>query len=416
MREVDVIVLGGGIVGITAAIYLRMSGRDVLVVERGRPGDEASRGNAGVLTREDLLPFSIPDDPLRLMGAVFNASSRFRYDPRILSRLLSWAGRLCEVSERDNGMRYATAIASLQRTAIFEHKALAKRASAERFFRPSGWIKLYRSDAGLEELDMELHFARIFGTTYEDLDESRLCELEPDLYAGDFSRALFFPESLSVSSPGGLTKAYARHLRDVGGVVETGDARSLARSSGRWAVNTLTGKVCADNIVVSLGAWSSQVLEPLGIQFPLMASRGYYRHFRPVDGVNLRRPIHDVEQGYMLSPMERGLRLTTGHEFTGVEAKAETAQLRRNVKAARKVFPLGPEIEEELCFAARPLLPDSLPVVGLAPGHKGLWLNFGHAGHGFTTAPATAVLLAQLMNDEEPFTDPSPLSPLRFGL
>lgn len=416
MREVDVIVLGGGIVGITAAIYLRMSGRDVLVVERGRPGDEASRGNAGVLTHEDLLPFSFPDDPLKLMGAVFNASPRYRYDPRIFSRLVSWARRLREASERDNGMRYATVMTSLQRTAIFEHKALAKRASAERFLRPSGWIKLYRSDAGLEELDMELHFARIFGTTYEDLDERRLCELEPDLYAGDFSRALFFPESLSVSSPGGLTKAYARHLRDVGGVVETGDARSLVRNSGRWVVSTLNGKVSAADVVVSLGAWSSQVLEPLGIEVPLIASRGYYRHFRPMDGASLRRPVHDVERGYLLSPMERGLRLTTGHEFTGLEAKADAAQLKRNVKSARKIFPLGAEIGEELCFAPRPLLPDSLPVVGPAPGRKGLWLNFGHAGHGFTTAPATGVLLAQLMNDEEPFTDPSPLSPLRFRL
>ncbi|MXN63783.1 FAD-dependent oxidoreductase [Stappia sp. GBMRC 2046] len=416
MRKVDVIVLGGGIVGITAAIYLRMSGRDVLVVERGRPGDEASRANAGVLMREGLLPFSFPDDPLRLMGAVFNASPRYRYDPRVFSKLFTWARRLRETSERDNGMRYANAMAALQRTSIVEHKALAKRASAERFLRPSGWIKLYRSDAGLEEIDSELHFARIFGTTYEDLDEQRLSALEPNLYAGEFSRALYFPESLSVSSPGGLTKAYARHFRDVGGLVEIGDARSLERDGGRWTVNTLNGRASADNVVVALGAWSPEVLEPLGIEFPMMASRGYYRHFRPDGGVSLRRPIHDVEQGYVLSPMERGLRLTTGHDFTSLDAKPETAQLRRNLKAVRKVFPLGREVQEKLCFAARPLLPDSLPVVGHAPGHEGLWLNFGHAGHGLTTAPATAVLLAQLMNDEEPFTDPSPLSPLRFRL
>lgn len=415
MRKVDVIILGAGIVGVTTAIRLRMAGADVLVVDRGRPGDEASRAGAGVIETSSLVPLSLPEGAGALVRLALNLSPSYRYKLRSLPALLPWLSRLRAGSDRTHAMRYAGAVTALYRTAVVEYKELLRHASAERFMRPAGFLRIYRSDEGIRRAELDLHYARIFGVRYEMLDIDGAGALEPHL-TRRFRHAVYLPDNGFVSSPGGVTKAFARHLREIGGAVEEGDARDIRHIAGGWVVRTGKGEAFAKDAVIALGAWSSDVLKLFGYRYPLIAPRGYYQHFRAGSGASLARPVEDVENGYTLSPMERGVRLTTGCEFAPADAPFDTAQLAHGLRAARRLFPLDRPTEKEVWSAPRPLLPDSLPVVGRAPRHKGLWLNFGHGSHGFTLAPATARLLAQMMAEEGTFTDPAPLSPLRFGL
>jgi D-amino-acid dehydrogenase len=124
--------------------------------------------------------------------------------------------------------------------------------------------------------------------------------------------------------------------------------------------------------------------------------------------------VLDVEGGYVLAPMARGIRLTTGAEFARFDAPPTPVQIDKTEPLAREIFPLGDAVDQEAWLGRRPCLPDMLPVIGPVRGQRGLWLDFGHHHLGFTLGPVSARLLAEMMTGETAFTDPAPYRPERF--
>jgi D-amino-acid dehydrogenase len=220
-------------------------------------------------------------------------------------------------------------------------------------------------------------------------------------------------EALSASSPGGVTAAYAEQFAKEGGAIVKGEATSLRKSGEAWEVETAKGRASAPTVVAALGPWTVDVLKPLGYRLPFAVIRGYHRHFRPVGNAVLGRPVIDVEKGFVITPMERGIRLTTGYEFAARDAAPTPVQIARDLPLARELFPIG-EPADEPWLGRRPCLPDSLPVIGWAPRHKGLFINFGHSHLGFTLGPVTGRLAAEMITGETPVTDPAPFSAGRF--
>jgi D-amino-acid dehydrogenase len=136
-------------------------------------------------------------------------------------------------------------------------------------------------------------------------------------------------------------------------------------------------------------------------------------HYAPRGGT-LSRPVHDYERGYVVTPMARGLRLTTGAEFARPEDSASPAHLDRLEPFAREIYPLGERVDSQPWLGRRPCLPDMLPIIGPAPRHKGLWFDFGHQHLGLTLGPISGRLLADQMTGTEPFADPAPYAMTRF--
>jgi D-amino-acid dehydrogenase len=167
--------------------------------------------------------------------------------------------------------------------------------------------------------------------------------------------------------------------------------------------------------VVALGPWSDLVFGPLGYSIPLSVKRGYHLHLKPRGNAVLHHPVLDTDLGYLLAPMNRGIRLTTGVEFAPRDAPPTPIQLERALPRAHALFPLGDAFDAKPWMGARPCLPDMLPVIGKAPRHAGLWFDFGHQHHGLTLGPATGRLLAEMMTGETPFADPGPFAVERFG-
>jgi D-amino-acid dehydrogenase len=131
-------------------------------------------------------------------------------------------------------------------------------------------------------------------------------------------------------------------------------------------------------------------------------------------GASLDLPLVDKAGGYAMCPMAKGIRITTGAELTGPEALATPVQLASAEASARELIDLGTRAEPAPWFGTRPCTPDMLPVVGPAPRHRGLWMNFGHGHQGFTLGPATGRLLAEIMSGETPAVDPTPYGAERF--
>jgi D-amino-acid dehydrogenase len=412
MQSVDVVVLGAGMVGVSAALQLQARGKHVVLVDRRGAGEETSFGNAGIIEREAIHPVAPPRDLMKLMEFALNSNPAAHYHPGFLPRVLPWIARLFLASDSAGVARYASAMEPLSQRAAGAHEALMREANAEHFLRRTGWLRLFRTPA---EVAAEADFhaaARTHGIAFETLSAGELSELEP--HVTGIHSATLWPQTWTVSSPGGVTRAYADLFEARGGRFVRGDARSLMRSPEAWAVDTDVGRISAPDVVVALGPWSMDVLAPLGIRVPFAVKRGYHQHYRTRGNATLSRPVVDGAFGYVLTPMEQGIRLTTGIEFADRDAPKTPVQLDRVEPVARALFPLAERVENEPWMGRRPCLPDSLPIIGPAPGLRGLWLDFGHGHLGFTQGPISGQLIADLITGQAPVVDPTPYRVDRF--
>jgi len=413
VAHTDVIVLGAGIVGTSIAVHLARRGVSVALVDRSGPGEGTSYGNAGIIEGNSIFPPAFPADWGSLLRIALKRSPVVNYHAAYLLRIMPWLAAFRAASRPSRLTETARLMRPLFARAVAEHDALAAEAGAGRYLSRRGWLKLYRTDSAFAALAPELDLATRLGIANVPLDRDGARVLEPAL-AGVFRRAVHWTGAVSVSNPLALTRAYAARFAALGGLALTGDACTLHRANPYWRVETAAGPLDAGDAVIALGPWAPDVLSPLGIKLPLAVKRGYHRHFRPQGNAALNRPVLDAENGYVLAPMEQGIRVTTGVEFAARDAAPTPVQFDRLLPAARELFALGEPVEAQPWLGARPCFPDSRPVIARAPRQRGLWLAFGHAHWGLTLGPATGRLVAEMMTGATPFCDPKPFSADRF--
>jgi D-amino-acid dehydrogenase len=414
MAKTDAIVLGAGIVGVSVALQLAKRGVAVALVDRRGPGEGTSYGNAGVIGGTGVFPAAFPNHLRDLIRILFHRAPEANYHLQFLPSIAPWLIAFRAAAKPEKLIEHAWLMRPLMAQALPEHEMLMREANAEHYLRRDGCISVYHTDRAFTALAPELELANRWGVTGRVLDADAVRELEPSLEPV-FRHAVHWSAAGTVSNPLAVTRAYAARFMALGGVLLEGDARSLRRAGAGWRLETAQGPVDAQDVVVALGPWAPDLLEPLGIQLPLAIKRGYHRHFRPAGNARLIRPLVDREMGYVLAPMEQGLRLTTGVEFADRDALPTPVQLKRVMPHAKRLFPLGEPVEAEAWLGRRPCFPDSRPVIGRAPGLQGLWLCYGHGHLGLTLGPASGRLLTEMMTGATPFMDPTPLSAERFG-
>jgi D-amino-acid dehydrogenase len=413
--KADIVILGAGMVGVGAALHLQQRGRDVILLDRHElAGEETSFGNAGLIECASVFPYMFPRDFGQILQYAMNRSPQVRYHVSDLPTVLPWLARYFLASSPKRALHSAMAELPLIRRSLIEHEALIAEAGVPELLRRTGWIKLFRSDASLADAVRDLKRAQQYGVDGEVLDGKEIAAREPHL-TGQFAGAIYWPTPGFIPDPGGLAKAYAALFKRKGGRFLVGDARTLEQVAGGWRVNGRDGAVVAREVVVALGPWSDLVFRPLGYSIPLAVKRGYHLHLAPRGNAVLSHPVLDSDLGYLLAPMNRGIRLTTGVEFARRDAPPTPIQVQQALPRARALFPLGDAVDAKPWKGGRPCLPDMLPVIGRAPRHAGLWFDFGHQHHGLTLGPVTGRLLAEMMTGETPLADPRPFAVERFG-
>jgi len=138
-------------------------------------------------------------------------------------------------------------------------------------------------------------------------------------------------------------------------------------------------------------------------------------HYEMSQGVQLSRPVYDVDGGYVMSPMQKGLRVTTGVEWGSENTEPTPVQLKQVQPFVKQAINISTELDPEPWLGRRPCTPDSLPVIGAAHKHHNLWLAFGHGHMGFSMGPITGQLIADLMTGQKPALDTDSFSMSRFG-
>jgi len=407
------LVLGAGIVGVCTALHLQARGRKVVLIDRDEPGSGTSHGNAGLIERSSVIPYAFPRELAKLARYGLNRQSDVRFSWRHLPRVAPWLLSYWRHSAPAPLAEATRAMLPLVQRCVEEHDVLIAAAGAEALVKANGWIEVYRDEAAFAAARAEAETLRAHGLAFEVLDRQQLHARERDL-GPDALGGIHWLDPKTVSNPSALVRAYAALFVRRGGEFIHGDARSLRQVDSDWQVDSRRGPISAAEVVIALGPQAAELFKPLGYRIPLEIKRGYHLHYRPRPGAQLSHSLCDVQAGYVLAPMDQGIRLTTGIEFAASSDAANEIQLQRCEAIARRLFPLGERIDQAPWLGRRPCLPDMRPVIGPASRHKGLWFNFGHAHHGLTLGPVSGRLLAELMTGATPFTDPAPYSAERF--
>ena len=411
----DVLVLGAGIVGVSTAVHLALRGKSVVLLDRRHPGEETSFGNAGLIQKEGVHPHAFPLSIAKLLKYGLNGSTDMHYHPTALPGLVPFLAQYWWHSWPKRYEAIARAYAPLIAASVREHSALITAAGAEALIEKQGWYLMFRSeqarDDGFADADL---LAREFGIGRETLDGSQMKALEPGLML-DLAGAVHWTDPWTIRDPHALVMAYFHLFERLGGSFRIGDGMNLTHAASGWRADTAEGPVEGRDTVIALGPWAGDLTRRLGYRLPLSVKRGYHMHYRQPAATPLTHWILDSEPGYLLAPMNTGIRLTTGAEFAGRDAPNTPVQIDRAEAVARGLFPIGERIDPKPWMGARPITPDMLPIIGPAPRHAALWFAFGHAHHGMTLGPATGRLIAEMLTKETPFIDPAAFSAARFN-
>lgn len=392
----DIIVLGAGMVGICSALALQEQGHAVTVVERRGPGQETSYGNAGIIQAEAVEPYPLPLDPHTLIDIALGRTNNVAWS---LRGVRDWLGPALRYARHSLPGGYRSNIvpawSRMIHRATSDHNALITAAGADDLIAREGYRKVYRTARAFELAAATAErYGSEHGVPHQLLDGAELGAAEPQLLY-PLAGAVHWTSAWSCRDPGELVQRYAELFLRRGGQIKRGDAMSLSSGKG-WQVTTETGPVGAERVVVCLGPWSPNLLSRFGHRIPMVYKRGYHLHFGVENGPRL--PMMDVETGTFLSPMSKGLRVLTGAELNGIDAAPDLRQLQRSTEAAKQLFKLGAQVEDQAWMGTRPCLPGMLPMIGASPYKPGLWYNFGHGHQGFTLGPTTARMLSKAMS------------------
>ena len=410
-NKTDVVVLGAGIVGVSAAFAVRQRGLSVVLVDRREPGNETSYGNAGILSSGSISPLNNPSLWSALPKYLTNQHAALRWNVGWAMRNPDWVIRFLANATESRLRPRATALHGLIGASLKLHREWIVKAGAAARIRETGWLKAWRSDA-VAAAKAEQALLTEYGIESQLLDRQDISALEPAIVPV-YKVGLLHTQTASVDSPGNVVNAYAKMLAGAGGEIRQSEIRAITPDGEGWRVQLADGAIAARHVVVALGPWSADILKPLGYRVPLAFERGYHREYKPNPARTLQRPIHDSDGAFLMTPMENGIRVTSGVELTDRDAPSSFAQIDAVEPMARGVVEFGDAVGDTW-RGSRPTLPDSLPMIGPAPRHQGLWLAFGNQHIGFTTGPATGAAIAAMIGGTPPSFDTTAFAPSRY--
>ena len=410
----DVTILGAGIVGIATALSLTERGFKVAMIDRNPPAEGASYGNAGSLSPWSCVPQSMP--------GVWKSVPKWLIDPEgpvalrigYAAKFLPWAVKFLQAGQEHRLPTIADAMLALTRPTVTLYRHHLEGTGSENLVRDSVYVHVYRNgdDADLSNLAWRMRAER--QVPLEVVKGDALREVEPAL-SPEFEAAVLIKQQGRALDPGGIGKALAAKAERLGVQFLQRSVENLTPGAdGAWRIDTDAGPVDAKKVVVAMGAWSAKLMADLGVTAPLEAERGYHLVFKN-PGVSLNNAIMNVEQKFVISSMNAGVRCAGTAEFAGIDAAPDYRRARVFGRLAKRMFPDLNIDDFDEWMGPRPSTPDSVPYLGDVPGFANLFAAYGHGHTGMTMGPQTGEIIARLIAGEPPEVDMAPYRIDRFG-
>ncbi|MEU4833430.1 FAD-dependent oxidoreductase [Streptosporangium sp. NPDC023615] len=413
----DVLVVGGGVVGLFCAYHLRRAGLHVTVVERGPIGgpQSCSYGNTGFVGTQGALPLAEPGVMAQGLRWLLDPESPFHIRPRPDPALLRWLWhfrRACNERDARAGFRV---LVDMKKRSLDILRELCSAGDLAPAFTAQGMLLTYRTPQGFEKACRSVPATVAGGVPLRVLEPGELRELEPDVEF-DVHGALYNEEGAYLRVPEFVT-GLARRLREMGVEIHEGtEVVGFAAGGGEVRrVRTTRGDFTPAETVVAAGTWSAECAGELGVGLDLQPAKGYSITVEAPAGAP-RLPVLFGEGKVALVPLGDRLRFGGTLELSGMDA---TVSRRRVDGILRTVHTYLPGMERtqilETWSGFRPCSPDGLPFLGRAGSHRNLSVACGHGHIGMGLAPVSGRLIAQIVTGERPEMDLTPLRPGRYG-
>jgi glycine/D-amino acid oxidase-like deaminating enzyme len=407
-------VIGAGVVGLSTALYLRRSGRDVTIIDPLPPPGGASYGNAGMISADTSVPIALPGMlrkvPSWLTDPLGPLAVRPSYFPKALPWLMRWiaASRMPRVLEISDAMR------ALHKDAFLCWKELLGPQNFADLVRPAGQVHVWETDAETPGAALERQLRDRQGIASQALTSDDLRQMFPGISTA-VRRGVLVPGNGYTVSPQRIVQTLHRLFLEAGGrVVPENVMKIMPREDGGYDLMTNVGFHTVQQIVVAAGAWSLRLLEPLGVSVPLEAERGYHVML-PTPNVSLTTTLSNKSRSFGVTPMEQGLRVAGTVEIAGLDAPPDERRAKALLANVRTMFPDVNTDGHRFWMGFRPSTPDSLPIVGEVAGRPGLFLAVGHGHFGMTGGPPSGRLLSQLINHQPTAFNAAAYGPQRFA-
>jgi D-amino-acid dehydrogenase len=402
-----VLVLGSGVIGVSAAYELARAGHEVEVVDRqDGPALETSFGNAGEVSPGYSSPWAGPGVPVKAIKWMLMTHSPLVIRPLLDPGMWRWGlAMLANCTERAYALNKSrmVPIAEYSRDRL---KALRAETGIRYDDRAQGTLQLFRTQAQLDGIAKDVEVLRQYGVPFEVLDRDGFCKVEPALaltrdkfvgalrLPGDETGDCFIFTNRLAEMAAGLGVRFSHGTRIHG----------LAAAGGRVSgVHTSQGVKVADQYVVALGSYSPLLLRPLGIRLPVY----------PVKGYSITVPITDasgapestiMDETHKVAVTRLGNRIRVGGtaELSGYDLTLRQPRRRTLEHVVTDLFPRGGDVSQASFWCGlRPMTPDGTPIVGPTP-YPNLHLSTGHGTLGWTMAAGTGRLMADLLSGRKP--------------
>ena len=411
--QLDVAIIGGGIIGICAAAFLAEAGRKVTIFDRTGICEETSSGNAAAFAFSDVLPLAHKGMIRQLPKWLADPLGPLSIPPAYLPRLLPWLIRFWRAGAPEKYEAGLAAQAGMMKLAEAEWMGLLDRSGTRPMLREDGSLELYESEAEFRASLPGWAARERFGIGFRHVEGESLAGLQPGL-SPRFVKGTFVPGWKTVADPKLLGKAVWAYAEAKGARFEMARIDRVAANPDGATLTLADGTTRhAKQLVVAAGAWSHLLARQLGDRIPLETERGYNTTL-PKDAFDVKRQLIFSGHGFVITPLETGLRVGGAVELGGIERPPNYDRSKALLQKAQKFLPgLNPSGGREW-MGFRPSLPDSVPVIGRAPGGWSVVYAFGHGHLGLTQAAATGRLIRELVLGQTPAIDLAPFSPLRF--
>ena len=410
----DVLVVGGGVIGLACAHYLVQAGHKVHLIEKDRICAGASHGNCGLIFTSDLVPLTSPGAVQHEIGLMLRAKSELYIGfPPDLARL-RWLFNFARKCTSRHMMHAIEARRQILSRSAYLYEELFESDELKADRECSGVLMVYATESGWRDYQKTNELLRPHGYQAEPVSGRELNTLEPALKDHLYG-AWHHPNDCNLR-PDMLLDSWRQLLIRKGAVIE--ESRPLKyfeHLNGKiTAAVTDRGKISAGHYVLATGVWSPSILKPLGIPMPIQPGKGYSITMATPEGMP-RIPCYLHEKRTVATPWQSGYRLGGIMELSGHNSHLKVSRINHLRSAAHDYLhaPLGDPIHEEWT-GMRPMTYDELPVIDQAPHVPNLFLATGHGMLGLSTAPSTGELVAELIAGENPHIDPTPFRADRF--
>ncbi|WJR80323.1 FAD-dependent oxidoreductase [Bradyrhizobium sp. NP1] len=408
------VVVGGGIAGITAALALLKRGLQVVVVDEGIAEKRCSFGNAGSLSPGSVAPLAMPGVLAQVPGMLLDPKAPLHIRASYILQAAPWLWRFVREASPARVQEISLGLSALLGTSIELYTGLLAEIGGTDLIRRRGQLQLYADEHSFRKDQAVWALRRARGVTVEDVNADDIRQLEPSI-GKRYSFGVYLPNEGMITNPAGLVDRLTEVFVRRGG--EVINAKVVAFDIGPErprALLTNSGPVTGDAFVIAAGAWSTRLTRQIGDDLPLQTQRGYHITVHKPN-VELSRPVVAADRKYFVTPMDIGLRIAGTVEFDSLDSAPNYARARALIANVPELLPdLKVGIDESIWMGHRPCMPDSLPVIDRASRFNNVFYAFGNGHLGLTGAPMTAELIAALVTGSKPAIDISPFRVSRF--